>query len=161
MLHSKKIKEEYFKKVVEGYKPYEIRVNDCDYRVGDYLALNEINENGLYTGRFTVTKIIEIFEATEYIQENYVVLTLEPKNVVSSSLYQCITNWDRTARNILDSFANKEVRLNIKINDSNKIETLIGKLLPLNEKEEYSIDLYGFNGKRAFKPSDLISVESD
>ena len=157
MLHSKKIKEEYFKKVIEGYKPYEIRVNDCDYRVGDYLALNEINEKGLYTGRFTVTKIIEIFEATEYIQEHYVVLTLEPKNVVSSSLYQCITNWDRTVKSMLDSLAHEKVRLELKSNEPCGTEMLIGKLFPMDEKEEYTIVLS--REKRSFKISDFISVE--
>lgn len=158
MLHSKKIKEEYFKKVIEGYKPYEIRVNDCDYRVGDYLALNEINEKGLYTGRFTVTKIIEIFDSIDYIQEHYVVLTLEPKNVVSSSLYQCITNWDRAVKSMLEGLLHEKVILKLKSNEPNETETLKGKLLPMDEKEEYSIVLYR-QGKRNFKISDFISVE--
>lgn len=157
MLHSKKIKEEYFKKVVEGHKPYEIRINDCDYRIGDYLALNEINEKGLYTGRFTITKITEIFEATDYLQENYVILTLEPKNIITGSLYQCITNWDRTVRSMLDSLVRKKVILEIKGNEPNETETLIGILYDADEKEEYLIITR--SEKRTFKTSDFISVK--
>ena len=85
MLHSKKIKEEYFKQVLNDLKPYEVRLNDCDYKVNDYIALNEINNEGNFTGRFTVGVIINIFEAPEYLKEGYVILTIAPRKLLPST----------------------------------------------------------------------------
>lgn len=41
MTHAVKIEPRFYRMVINGLKPYEIRFNDRDYRVGDYLALNE------------------------------------------------------------------------------------------------------------------------
>lgn len=41
MIHAVKILPEYFNKIINGQKSYEIRKNDRDYKVGDCLALNE------------------------------------------------------------------------------------------------------------------------
>lgn len=41
MIHAVKIEPRFYRMVINGLKPYEVRFNDRDYRVGDYLALNE------------------------------------------------------------------------------------------------------------------------
>ena len=41
MIHAVKIEPNFYRMVINGLKPYEVRFNDRDYRVGDYLALNE------------------------------------------------------------------------------------------------------------------------
>lgn len=49
MIHELKIRPEYFVKVMSGEKTFEIRKDDRDYEVGDYILLKEF-ENGEYTG---------------------------------------------------------------------------------------------------------------
>ncbi|WP_141671993.1 DUF3850 domain-containing protein, partial [Gilliamella apicola] len=44
--HELKIKSEYFMDVTQCQKRAEIRYNDRNYKVGDILVLNEIDENG-------------------------------------------------------------------------------------------------------------------
>ncbi len=41
MVHELKIKPEFFKDALEGLKTFEVRENDRNYHIGDYLALNE------------------------------------------------------------------------------------------------------------------------
>ena len=48
--HELKILPEYFKEVANHNKRFELRRDDRDYKVGDYVMLNEF-ENGSYTGR--------------------------------------------------------------------------------------------------------------
>ena len=44
MIHELKTEQKYFKEVVAGRKTFEMRVNDRDFNVGDFLALNEIDK---------------------------------------------------------------------------------------------------------------------
>ena len=48
----KKIWPEYFQKILDGDKKYELRLNDFDCQIGDILVLKEWNpETKEYTGR--------------------------------------------------------------------------------------------------------------
>lgn len=40
-LHTKKIQHKYFEDILENGKKFEIRKNDCDYQVGDFVLLVE------------------------------------------------------------------------------------------------------------------------
>lgn len=81
MVHQLKIKEEYFEGLVSGKKTFEIRKNDRDFKVGDFLALNEFN--GLTTtGRTTLFKISYLFDNPDFLQSGYVVLGIIPCNIV-------------------------------------------------------------------------------
>ncbi|WP_225816963.1 DUF3850 domain-containing protein [Photorhabdus antumapuensis] len=43
-----------------GKKKAEFRVNDREYKIGDFLALNEIDDNGNFTGRLISGKITHV-----------------------------------------------------------------------------------------------------
>lgn len=61
MIHSIKILPEYYTAVKNGLKKIEVRFNDNDVLVGDYIILKEWNGDN-YTGRVIkclVTKVLE------------------------------------------------------------------------------------------------------
>lgn len=78
MIHQLKIKEEYFEDIRNGHKPYEIRKNDRGFSVGDYLALNEIDQDGDYTNRSLIVRVVNVFSDEEYCKEGYVTMTIVP-----------------------------------------------------------------------------------
>lgn len=68
--HKLKILPQYFNEAKNGRKYFEIRKNDRDYQVDDYVILNEFDEEK-YTGRKILGKITFI---TDFEQKNgYVV----------------------------------------------------------------------------------------
>ena len=57
----KKILPEYFQAVADGTKTFELRKDDSDYKVGDFLELREWDaDKGEYTGRVVVREITYI-----------------------------------------------------------------------------------------------------
>ncbi|EAC8464725.1 DUF3850 domain-containing protein [Listeria monocytogenes] len=72
-LHELKTMSEYFAAVAEERKTFEIRKNDRDFKIDDYLLLKEFEET--YTGWVALVKVIYI---TNYEQKNdYVVLGIK------------------------------------------------------------------------------------
>lgn len=73
--HVLKLDNEYYDDVVSGFKKFEIRFNDRDYKVGDILVLEEYD--GIdYTGDRCKRIVTYI---TDYAQQDgYVVLGIEP-----------------------------------------------------------------------------------
>lgn len=47
----KKVYQEYFEKILNGEKKFELRLADWECREGDVLLLREVDENKKYTGR--------------------------------------------------------------------------------------------------------------
>ena len=75
--HKLKILPEYFNKVITGEKTFEIRKNDRNFQVGDYILLQEFFEES-YTDREQRVKITYI---TNYAQqEDYVVMSVVVSN---------------------------------------------------------------------------------
>lgn len=72
-VHELKILPEYFKAQKAGKKNFEIRKNDRNYQIGDWLLLKEYNPKiKEFTGRKVM---VEITYITDYQQKNgYVVL---------------------------------------------------------------------------------------
>ena len=88
MVHAVKIYPEYYEAVKSGNKPFEIRKNDRDYKVGDILALNEFSSdgagNGKYTGRAIIAKISYVLTNSEFCKPGYVALGLMPCKITDS-----------------------------------------------------------------------------
>lgn len=70
----KKIAPKWYIQQVAGLKPWELRINDCNYQKGDFLILQEW-ENGSYTEREMQVVIENIADELPYLPENYVILT--------------------------------------------------------------------------------------
>lgn len=81
--HVLKTWPEYFKSIADGSKPFEVRFNDRDFGVGDYLILQEYHPRlGEYTGRYIKTRITYVLNSNttfgkRALQPGYVVLGLE------------------------------------------------------------------------------------
>lgn len=75
MIHELKIESKYFNDILKGIKKFEIRKNDRNYQVGDYLILKEWNGSN-----YTKTSIrVVVIYITDYMQKpDYVVLGFEP-----------------------------------------------------------------------------------
>lgn len=77
MIHELKTEVVFFEASAAGVKGFEVRKNDRPYRKGDYVALNEW-DNEDYTGRCILHKIVYILSDPKYCKEGYVILGLEP-----------------------------------------------------------------------------------
>lgn len=77
MIHELKIRPEYFKSVISGAKPFEIRKNDRDFKVGDIIALNEHDNESGYTGESAWFEITYVMINTEYVKEGFAVLGIK------------------------------------------------------------------------------------
>lgn len=78
MIHSVKIQPHYFNDVLTGRKTFEVRKNDRNYRVGDYIALNEwCDTKKEYTGRCCLV-YIDYLIADEYCKEGFVIMSIKP-----------------------------------------------------------------------------------
>ena len=87
MIHTKKVRPEYFEASLKGLKPFEIRAEapgEPRYAVGDYLAMNEwmpepeaLGDG--YTGRCLLYEITYVLRDYELLQPGAVVLGLKLK----------------------------------------------------------------------------------
>lgn len=66
MIHELKIRPKYFDAVRNGAKKFELRRNDRDFRVGDYLALNEWDGES-YTGRTELVKVTYMLNPNDFM----------------------------------------------------------------------------------------------
>lgn len=72
MTHQIKIKQKFAQEYFDGLKPWEIRKNDRDYKVGDILKFSIIGHGGTYKREITY-----LLEGTQYgIEEGYCIMTL-------------------------------------------------------------------------------------
>ena len=67
MIHALKIRPKYFDAVRSEVKTFELRKNDRDFRVGDFLALNEWDDDH-YTGRTELREVRYMLNVGEVIQ---------------------------------------------------------------------------------------------
>ena len=77
MVHQLKCASNYFADVVSGNKTFEIRKNDRNFHIGDYVALNELANNGVETGRSALFHVHYILDDPAYCKEGYVILGIE------------------------------------------------------------------------------------
>lgn len=76
-IHEIKIEPQYFKKAAADLKPWELRINDRDYKVGDILFLCEWDpEKKEFTGKSLKRKVVEVFKNLPYLPEDVVIMTV-------------------------------------------------------------------------------------
>ncbi len=76
MLHELKILPRYFNAVIRGYKTFEVRKNDRNFRKGDFIILREWN--GIdYTGHEFAGRITYVLKDKKYVKEGYVIFSFE------------------------------------------------------------------------------------
>lgn len=79
MIHQLKLNEEFFGDVITGKKNFEVRKNDRNYKVGDYLKLLSYDpQKGLYTGGEAIRKITYILHGGQFgIEKGFVVIGMQ------------------------------------------------------------------------------------
>jgi len=77
--HKLKISEKYYSDVLNGYKPFELRKNDRDFKLWEIIELSQVNEFGTNTGRSILRKISYVLkDCPEYgLKDGYCILGLE------------------------------------------------------------------------------------
>ncbi len=78
--HSLKTWPEFFEPLLEGRKKFEVRVNDRDFQVGDYLWLREFDATKeQYTGRELVKRVSYLLDSPNFLglSLGYVALSLD------------------------------------------------------------------------------------
>lgn len=79
-VHELKIVPEYFRAVKGGKKKFEIRKNDRNFKVGEYIDLREYSGDKGYTGNRLCLKIVYIIESDWFpqgLKDGYCVLGIE------------------------------------------------------------------------------------
>lgn len=119
MTHDLKIQKQYFKEVISGSKKFEIRKNDRNFKVDDYLLLREYDGQAR-TGRHVVAKVTYIFYGGLFgVDRDYCIMAIDIRCVMcgeeSNSKYLCrnctkeidfeIKYWEKKLRNIEGKFA--------------------------------------------------------
>ncbi len=90
MIHELKLDTKFFKRVMAGKKRAEIRYNDRNYQVGDFLLLREVTgTDRRYTGARTMQLVLDIVTHEEFpagIQEGYVMISFRAPSGYESGL---------------------------------------------------------------------------
>lgn len=88
--HELKTWPEYFHAVWQRKKTFEVRKNDRDYKVGDYLILRAWDPiESEYTGSWIELRITYILDDSRFVKEGFVVLgfnfdSTEPPSVAAA-----------------------------------------------------------------------------
>jgi len=70
--HELKCLPSYFEQVILGNKRFEIRKNDRDFRVGDFVVLNEWLDSVGFTGRSMAAVITYVTDFPDGLKDGYV-----------------------------------------------------------------------------------------
>lgn len=77
IIHELKTINPHFKQVWDGDKTFELRKNDRDFRVNDWLKLKEYDkEYDLYSGREVMCLVTHILENYTGIEKGYCILSI-------------------------------------------------------------------------------------
>lgn len=102
MIHQLKIESRFFEDTVSGIKPFEVRLNDRNFMVGDFLALNEItdhpcNDKGerLETGRCCLVEAVYVLTDERFVKPGYAIIGHRPCTIGRQSGEDVMRNYDR------------------------------------------------------------------
>lgn len=86
MIHALKIEPKYFVDIICGNKNFEVRKNDRDFHVDDYLAFNELSATREeYTGRSTLVKVTSIVDDERFCKEGFIIMGFEKCSISVNS----------------------------------------------------------------------------
>ena len=87
MVHELKIEMEHLKKILSGEKTFEVRFNDRNYKVGDYLYLRHyIPELDTYGSLEVVCWVTYLLDDPKYCKEGYVIMGIR-RLVIGRDVY--------------------------------------------------------------------------
>lgn len=73
-LHLLKIKDEYYKEVLNGSKSFEIRKNDRDFKTGDHIRFTDLDCNPR-PGEWRITYVLK--DCPQYgLKDGYAILSI-------------------------------------------------------------------------------------
>lgn len=79
MIHELKTIPPFFQEVKEGRKRFELRKNDRNFQVDDWLMLKEyFPETQTYSGEWTEVLVVYILKDFAGIEDGYVIMGIEP-----------------------------------------------------------------------------------
>lgn len=78
MIHELNINNDFFSKVVSLDKKFEVIKNDRNFQVGDLLAMNEVDENGVYTGNSAIARVTYVLNDPNYCKNGTVIISISP-----------------------------------------------------------------------------------
>lgn len=82
-VHALKTWPNYFKDVVNGSKTFEVRKNDRNFKVGDFLMLREYDpEDDTYTGEVLYQRVSYVLDDPRFVKDGYVILGLSGEVIV-------------------------------------------------------------------------------
>jgi hypothetical protein len=78
MEHHLKTWPVYFQPIWDGRKPFELRKNDRDYKIGDTLILEEYHPEGqFYTGRIIKATVPYILEGFIHVLDEHLIMAID------------------------------------------------------------------------------------
>lgn len=78
--HELKINRQYYEDILSNRKKFEVRKNDRNYQVGDFLLLREWHD-GEFTDRCMPVKVTYILDDPQYCKQGYVIMTVEDTSI--------------------------------------------------------------------------------
>ncbi len=77
-IHELKILEEYFNEVRMGNKTFEVRLNDRNFQVGDFLLLKEFDpDREIYSGSEILCKVTYILDSPIFLKSGYIIMAIK------------------------------------------------------------------------------------
>jgi hypothetical protein len=86
----------YYDDVMKGLKPWELRINDRDYKKGDKLMLKRYSiVEKRFTGEISEYEITYIFNGNQFgVIDGWVLMTIKPTNKKQSEIEKNIEDYE-------------------------------------------------------------------
>lgn len=73
----------YFSEIVSGRKTFIVAKDVLECSVGDFVAINEYNEeNGIFTGNSVIVYIDYIQRGDEWVKDGFAIMSIKPCSVI-------------------------------------------------------------------------------